>query len=132
MSLMEKAPEIGKKVGETTVSIAKSAASATKEIVEQVIEIGKLKKDILLENARVNKLYEDIGKHAYDIFNSSKEFTLLEPLFLKISDSFARIEEYKEKIEEIKKSSNISDEDIPPEADAPEADAEELVDDKAE
>jgi len=112
MSLLDKAMELGKKMGETTASVAKSAAMAAKEKSEQAIEIGKLKKDILVENGKINKLYEDVGKHAFDIYNSSKDFSLLDPLFAQISGSFIKIEECKEKIEEIKTTSNLSDEEI--------------------
>ena len=111
MAILDKALEFGKKVGETTASVAKSAAIAAKEKSEQAIEIGKMRKDILVENGKINKLYEDIGKHAFDIYNSSKDFTLLEPLFVQISDSLDKIEEYKDRIEEVKAASNIGDED---------------------
>lgn len=113
MAFLDKAKELGRKVGETTASVAKNAAIAAREKSEQVIEIGKLRKDILVENGKINRLYEDIGKHAFDIFNSSKDYTLLEPLLMQISDSLARIEEYKEKIEEIKADSDIADDEIP-------------------
>ena len=112
MALFDKALEFGKKVSETTASVAKSAAIAAKEKSEQAIEIGKLRKDILVENGKINKLYEEIGRHAFDIFNSSRDFTLLEPLFLQITGSLEKIEEYKAIIEEIKTASNLDDEDL--------------------
>ncbi len=111
MAFFDKALELGKKVGETTASVAKSAAMAAKEKSEQAIEIGKLKKDIMVENGKITKLYEDIGKHAYDIYCSSQDYSVLEPLFLQISGSLSRIEECKAKIEEVKLSSNIEDDD---------------------
>ena len=112
MALFDKARELGKKVSETTASVAKSAAMAAKEKSEQAIEVGKLRKDILVENGKINKLYEDIGKHAFDIYNSSQDYTLLEPLFTQINDSLAKIEECKSKIEEVKASSGITEEDM--------------------
>lgn len=111
MAFFDKALELGKKVGETTASVAKSAAMAAKEKSEQAIEIGKLKKDIMVENGKITKLYEDIGKHAYDIYCSSQDYSVLEPLFLQISGSLSRIEECKAKIEEVKLASNIEDDD---------------------
>jgi len=114
MALLDKAPQFGKKLGGTIMSAAKSAASSAKKTSEQVIEIGKFRKDILVENGKINKLYEDIGKHAYDIFNSSKDFALLEPLFAQISESMGKIAEYKAAIEEIRATSDIDDEDILP------------------
>ena len=113
MALFDKAKELGKKVSETTASVAKTAALAAKEKSEQVIEIGKLKKDIMLENNKITKLYEDIGKHAFDIYNSSQDYSLLEPLFTQINDSLAKIEEWKSRVEEVKAAANISDEDLP-------------------
>ena len=112
VALLDKAKELGKKVGETTASVAKSAAIAAKEKSEQVIEIGKLRKDILVENGKINKLYEDIGKHAFDIYNSSQDYSLLEPLFAQINDSLAKIDECKDRIEEVKTTADISDEDL--------------------
>ena len=112
MALFERALELGKRLSETTVSAAKSAAMAAKEKSEQAIEVGKLRKNILVENGKINKLYEEIGKHAFDIFNSSRDFTLLEPLFLQISSSLEKIEGYKASIEEIKTTSNLDDEDL--------------------
>ena len=109
MAFFEKALELGKKVSETTVSVAKSVGMAAKEKSEQAIEIGKLRKDILVENGKINKLYENIGKHAFDIYNSSKDFTLLEPLLAQISESMAKIEEYKANIEEIRTSAGIEE-----------------------
>ena len=111
MALLDKALSFGKKVGETTASVAKTAAIAAKEKSEQAIEIGKLRKDILVENGKINKLYEEIGKHAFDIFNSSRDFSLLEPLFLQISNSLEKIEEYKADIEEVRTASDLDDED---------------------
>ncbi|MEL7624763.1 MAG: hypothetical protein AAGU12_14445 [Clostridiales bacterium] len=111
MAFFDKALELGKKVGETTASVAKSAAMAAKEKSEQAIEIGKLKKDIMVENGKITKLYEDIGKHAYDVYCSSQDYSVLEPLFLQISGSLSRIEECKAKIEEVKLASNIEDDD---------------------
>jgi len=112
MAFLDKALKLGKKVSETTASVAKSAALAAKEKSEQAIEIGKLRKDILVENGKINKLYEEIGRHAFDIYNSSNDFTLLEPLFAQISGSLEKIEECKDRIEEIKTTAEISDEDI--------------------
>ena len=111
MALFEKALELGKKVSETTASVAKSAAMAAKEKSEQAIEIGKLRRDILLENGKVNKLYENIGKHAFDIYNSSKDYSLLEPLFAQINESLAKIEEYKVNIEEQRATGDLDEED---------------------
>ncbi len=113
MALMDKAPEIGKRLGGKFLSAAKSAASSAKKTSEQVIEIGKLRKDNLVEKGKINKLYEEIGKHAFDIFNSSKDFTLLEPLFAQISESLGKIEENNAAMEEVRSNSNISDDDIP-------------------
>ena len=112
MEQLDKARELGKKVGETTAAAAKTAATAAKEKLEKVIEIGKLRKDILVENGKINKLYEDIGKHAFDIYNSSQDYSLLEPLFAQINDSLAKIEECKNKIEEIKTSADIDEEEL--------------------
>ncbi|MCL1849521.1 MAG: hypothetical protein FWF83_07635 [Clostridiales bacterium] len=109
MALFDKALEFGKKVSDATASVAKSAAIAAKEKSEQAIEIGKLRKDIIVENGKINKLYEEIGKHAFDIFNSSRDFTLLEPLFVQISSSLEKIEEYKVNIEDIKSASDLDD-----------------------
>lgn len=117
MALLDRALEFGKKVSENAATVAKSAAIAAKEKSEQAIEIGKLKKDIMVENGKMNKLYEDIGKHAFDIYNGSKDYALLEPLFTQVSGSLAKVEEYKEKIEDIKAASDINDEDILPEDD---------------
>ena len=114
MAFMDKAPQLGKKLGDTIMSAAKSAATSAKKTSEQVIEIGKYRKDILVENGKINKLYEDIGKHAFDIYNSSKDFMLLEPLFAQISDSLGKIEEYKAAIEEVRATSDIEEEDILP------------------
>jgi GTP1/Obg family GTP-binding protein len=112
MAFLDKARELGKKVGETTASVAKSAAKTAKEKSEQAIEIGKLKKDVLVENGKITKLYEDIGKHAFDIYNSSKDYSLLEPLFQQINDSLAKIEESKARMEEVKTSADLSDDDL--------------------
>ena len=126
MALFDKAKELTRKVSETTASVAKSAALAAKEKSEQAIELGKVRKDILVENGKINKLYEDIGKHAFDIYNSSKDYTLLEPLLEQIADSVAKIEDLKAKAEEIRAASNISDEDVlPDDGDADEADTSE-------
>ena len=112
MAFLDKALQLGKKVGETTASVAKSAASAAKEKSEQAIEIGKLRKDIIVENGRINKLYEEIGKHAFDIFNASKDFNLLEPLFAQITAGLEKIEECKIKIDEVKSSSGDGDGEV--------------------
>ena len=112
MAFLDKALKLGKKVSETTASVAKSAALAAREKSEQAIEIGKLRKDILVENGKINKLYEEIGRHAFDIYNSSNDFTLLEPLFAQISGSLEKIEECKDRIEEIKTTEDISDDEI--------------------
>ena len=112
MAFMDKAPQFGKKLGGSILSAAKSAASSARKTSEQVIEIGKLKKDILVEKGKINKLYEEIGKHAFDIYNSSKDFSLLDPLFGQINDSLGKIEECNAAIEEIKAASDIKDEDI--------------------
>jgi len=126
MALFDKAKELTRKVSETTASVAKSAAMAAKEKSEQAIELGKVRKDILVENGKINKLYEDIGKHAFDIYNSSKDYTLLEPLLEQIADSVAKIEDFKAKAEEIKAASNISDDDaLPDDGDADDADTSE-------
>jgi len=126
VALFDKAKELTRKVSETTASVAKSAALAAKEKSEQAIELGKVRKDILVENGKINKLYEDIGKHAFDIYNSSKDYTLLEPLLEQIADSVAKIEDLKAKAEEIRAASNISDEDVlPDDGDADEADTSE-------
>ena len=116
MAFLDKARELGKKVGETTASVAKSAAKSAKEKSEQAIEIGKLRKEIVVENGKISKLYDDIGKHAFDIYNSSKDYTLLEPLFVQISDSLLKIEECKARIEEVRSTSDLGDEDIAEEA----------------
>jgi len=114
MTLLDKTVEISKRVGETTASVAKSAALAAKEKSEQIIKIGKLRKDILVENGRITKLYDTIGRHAFDIYNSSsKDYALLEPLLAQISAGLVRIEELKLKIEEVKIASDINDDDIP-------------------
>jgi hypothetical protein len=112
MALLDKALQFGKKAAETTASVAKSAASAAKEKSEQAIEIGKLRKDIMVENGKMNKLYEEIGKHAYDIFNSTKDFTLLEPAFAQIGASLEKIEECRAKIEDVKAASGVGDEEL--------------------
>ena len=117
MAFFDKALEIGKKVGETTAAVAKTAATAAKEKSEQAIEIGKLKKEILVENGKIAKLYENIGKHAFDIYNSSKDYSLLEPLFLQVSSGLAKVDECKARIEEVKTASDIDDEDILPDDD---------------
>jgi hypothetical protein len=112
MAFMDKAPQFGKKLGGSILSAAKSAASSARKTSEQVIEIGKLRKDILMEKGKINKLYEEIGKHAFDIYNSSKDFSLLEPLFIQISEGLSKIEDCNGAIEEIKAASDINEEDI--------------------
>jgi len=78
---------------------------------EQAIEIGKLKKDILVENGKLNRLYDDLGRNAYDIYCGSGDYAVLEPLFLQVSDSLSKIEETKAKIEEVKASAGIEDDE---------------------
>ena len=112
MAFLDRALELGKKVGDATATVAKSVGIAAKEKSEQAIEIGKLRKDILVENGKINKLYENIGKHAFDIYNSSKDYTLLEPLFVQLTESMTKIEEYKVNIEGIRANSDLSDEDL--------------------
>ena len=127
MAFLDKALQLGKKVGETTASVAKSAATAAKEKSAQAIEIGKLQKDIMVENGKINKLYEDIGKHAFDIYNGSRDYSLLEPLFVQITASLEKIEECKIKIDEIKTAGGASDAEVVTEeqAEAPAESAEE-------
>ena len=108
MAFLDKALQMGKKFGETTATVAKSAALAAKEKSEQAIEIGKLKKDIAVENGKISKLYSQIGKYAYELYCGDSDFKVLEPMFLQISDSLAKIEELNEKIEEVK----AGDEDL--------------------
>jgi hypothetical protein len=102
MAFFEKAMDITKKFGEVAQSAAKTAMQTAKEKSEMAIEIGKLKKDILVENGKLNRLYDDIGRNAYDIYCGNGEYAVLEPLFLQVSDSLSKIEETKEKIEEVK------------------------------
>ncbi len=130
MAFFDKALELGKKVGETTASVAKSAAMAAKEKSEQAIEIGKLKKDIMVENGKITKLYDDIGRHAFDIYCSSQDYSVLEPLFLQISGSLSKIEECKAKIEEVKLASNIEDDDIPVDEEYMPADPDAILEDE--
>ena len=106
---MDKAIELGKIVGATTATAAKAAASVAKEKSEQVIEIGKLKKDVLVEKGKISENYEEIGKMAYIIYTGSKNYSALEPLLKQVADSLAKIEECNKKIEEIKKASHIEE-----------------------
>ena len=104
---VDKAIELGKIVGTATASAAKTAASVAKEKSEQVIEIGKLKKDILVEKGKISENYEEIGKLAYIIYCSSKDYSGLESLLKQIGDSMAKIDDCNKKIEEVKKSSQV-------------------------
>lgn len=131
MAFFDKALQMGKKFGETTATVAKSAALAAKEKSEQAIEIGKLKKDIAVENGKITKLYSDIGKHAYELYCGDGDFEVLEPLFLQVSDSLAKIEELTEKIEEVKAGDEELEEAGEAEADA-EADADAAEETEAE
>ena len=111
MAFLDKAMDITKKFGEVAQSAAKTAMQTAKEKSEQAIEIGKLKKDILVENGKLNRLYDDLGRNAYDIYCGSGDYAVLEPLFLQVSDSLSKIEETKAKIEEVKASAGIEDDE---------------------
>jgi hypothetical protein len=102
MAILDKALELGKKVGETTASVAKSAAQAAREKSEQAIEVGKLKKDILVENGKISKLYSELGRQAFEVYRDAGDYAALAPLCRQVGAGLARIEECKEKIEAVK------------------------------
>jgi len=124
MAFFDKALEIGKKVGETTASVAKSAALAAKEKSEQAIEIGKLRKDILIETGRIAKLHEEVGKNAYEVYCATQDYTALEPQLAQIQAAKAKIADWSKKIEEIKAASSDEDDGDSCEADGDEDDCE--------
>jgi gas vesicle protein len=132
MAFFDKAKDMTKRFGEAAQTAAKSAVQTAKEKSEQTIEIGKLKKEVLVENGKINKLYDDIGRNAYDIYCGDGDYAVLEPLFLQISDGLSKIEETKAKIEEVKTSSGIEDDDASEILEDVKEDVQEFVEDVQE
>jgi len=84
--------DMASKACEATAEIAMSAATIAKEKSELAIKMGKIKKDIFVEKAHLEDLYEMIGKRAYEMHESGIDgHEELNAMFVSVKASLDKI-----------------------------------------
>ncbi|MFY9279492.1 MAG: hypothetical protein WBI74_03420 [Caldicoprobacterales bacterium] len=86
--------DLGKKIGETVKVVGDKS--------QQIVEIGKINIEIGKEEAAVKKLYTKIGEAVYRAHLGEETAENIENLCQEVTQRLQRIEELKEKINELK------------------------------